>query len=434
MAKASISANNYVVTIGYDGTDGATANFLMPPLSTNVGEAIVVTVGLVYAGGSDWSTNPSYKFSNADFAFALVPEPGTKPPEQGSPGQYQSMISVQITIAANNVWKAAPAARAALMANWSDLLAKVDALELSGALIRGAAGFIAERVAALVPAPPMETLFYRFGLQPGFAGGQIATCDVLPGMQLRVEFEQNQFVGPGSNLNGYVGGAQLRWLVASSPTTKGWTSNFDPFLGAVAAPTVQTGSPVVAGGLIDLQRATASRRHIRLCYPQNIQSSDQAGSIALTDNVALLGADSRADLDAATAAVAQGKTPAAPATCTILRGRTLLVPEIPVWVLDSSNRYHEQWVPLGTTVANVLERYLQWRPLSPLAAMPLSLVRNIVMRSGPTVASESLSSMPLLFFSRGQNTPIDPASYDIPLMPGDRFGLVGASGPANQSK
>jgi len=424
MAQASISSSSFVVNIGYDGSDGASADFLMPPLQSKVGQPIVAKVGSVYTGGNDWSSNPAYRISNSDFAFEFVQDSG------GSGGSLQLTISAQVTIAANNAWKAAAEARAALMANWVALLEKIDALEAAGVLVRNGTRIIAETIGTYIPAPPVETLFYRLGLQPGIAGGQIAYCDLLPGMQLRVEFEQSQFIAPGSNMNGYIGGAQVRWQIAARASADGYVSGFDPFLNTVASPSIQAATPAVAGGLLDLQRAGASRRYLRLCLPQNVASGNGAGDLSLSGNVALIGADTLTELNAATAAYVQGNAAAAPATCTILRGRSIAIPEIPIWLTDANKTNHLEWVPVGTTVANVLDRYLQWRPLSPIAAMPVWLYRNVVVRSGQSAMNETLSVFPLAFFPQGSNVPIDPASYDIPLMPGDRFGLVGASRPA----
>lgn len=424
MAKSPPIANGkYQVFPTFTGTDAACtgAAFLLPPDFT-YGQALPpVALRFVYAGGADWQS-PQYRVSNADFAFAFIPDP---PLNRAPQPPWQSSVAAQVTVLGNNAWKCAPAARRALMASWTAFWQQVETtLEVAGLLTPGATRLLAWQVAEVVPAPLEETLFYHFGLQPGFADATFPYVDVQPGMQLRVEFEASQFLSPGGPTNGYVGAAQFRWAVQSAPAPGGGRmTTFDAFLSSISAASVAfPAAPVIAGGLPDLHAAGMARRYVRLCHPQSLPAGTDPGDLGLAGNVALLGADTLADLEAATAAYADGTcapgTSPRGVTCTVFRGRAVVVPEIAVWLqMGSRDTLQMEYVPLGTTVGQVLERVSTWRPLGhePSLGTPVRLSRLV---SSSATGQQFLDVY--LWPSSTPGTVLDPRGLDLPLVKGDR--------------
>ncbi|HEX6041112.1 MAG TPA: hypothetical protein VFZ20_23870, partial [Longimicrobium sp.] len=359
--------------------------------------------------------------SNADFQIAFVPDPtaggNPQPP-------YQASVDAQVTILGNNAWNCAPAARQALMQNWIGFWQQVESkLEQTGVLIPGATTLLAQQTAEIMPAPLQESLFYRFSLLPGFASGTLPYVDVQPGMQLRVEFESSQFTGPGGPTNGYLGASQYRWAVQSAPASGGGrVTVFDSFLGTVSAPTVAvSASPVAAGGLPDLQAAGTGRKYVRLCLPQAMPAGTDPGSLGLTGNAALLGASTLTDLEAATTAYLGGTCAAGAATpgvtCTVFRGRAAVVPEIAVWLqLGANAPLQLQYVPVGTTVANLVERVTTWRMLGyAQGTTPVTLSRPVTTATGQQFVAVQFSPVTLA------GTVMDPRALDLPLVKGDRL-------------
>jgi|GEM_PF-3114652 len=428
ISSTPTQTGQYQVFPYFAGRDGGCGNaaFLLPPQFTYGAALPPVALRFVYAGGADWNS-AQYRFSNADFAFAFVPDLAAG----GIPAApFASSVDAQVTVLGNNAWNCALPARQALMASWVDFWQQVETrLEAAGVLIPGATLLLAQQVAEIIPAPLAETLFYRFGFQPGLAAGTVPCVDVQPGMQLRVEFEASQFLSPGGASNGYLGAAQFRWNVQSAPVTGGRVTTFDAFLGTLSAPTVAvSASPVAAGGLPDLQAAGVARKYVRLCYPQALPPGTDPGSLGLTGNVALLGASTLADLAAATSAFAGGTCAAGSAmqgvTCTVFRGRAVVVPEIAVWLqLGSNTPLQLQYVPVGTTLLNLLERVSSWKPLdSTLAGGKVTLSRPLTAGAGGQTFSIVQLSPPMTVGSV-----LDPRALDLPLVKGDRLVIQLAS-------
>lgn len=281
-------------------------------------------------------------------------------------------VNAQITIKNNNIWKAAGSARQALRANFSDFCTRIEALELGAqALVPSGAAVIVQRVAEALPAPINESLFFSAGLNAGFGLNSSPFVDLLPGMRLRVDFAANQFVGPGSQLNGLVGSGQFYFYIGRDSNQR---VVFDTFLGAIAAP--ETTAPFgqsTASGLSDLQAAGAPRRHYRLFYPTQLPPATAPGDSRLTRNVTLLGADTLADLKAATDAYTASGTIAGassgnlPIIAVSFRGRAVAVPEIGVYVNRRVADYRQStltYVPLGTTLRQLLDQQAgTWNPL-----------------------------------------------------------------------
>lgn len=429
-------ATTYQVFPQYTGADSGCTNavFLVPPAPFTYNQQIQFQVSYIYTGDQNYG-NYSYPNSisgpNPDFQFAFAPAGRPAPPQP----PYQATVNAVITIASNNVWDCAPAARAALMANFSAFIAAIEQqfeLNATPVLIPGAMAMIAQMIAEIIPAPLTETLWYRYGFNPGF--GTAAPCvDLQPGMRLRIEFASSQFVSPSSPFNAYTGGSQASYSLVSVAGPNGRRLlAFDPFLGSIAGPVIApSGSaPTPITGIVDLQSSSMRHAHYRLVYPQNMIAGNVPGDADQAKNVTLFGADSLSDLNnAVNGTIAPG------VSVSVIRGRATLVPEILVWVSllyvpGSSAAPMPVYVPVGTTVMNIVERFTTWRPFGN-GALPLLLSRLRTTTAGTTAPSGQFETpgytqvafgVPQVNGRPGQL--FDTRVLDLPLVSGDTLNIL----------
>jgi hypothetical protein len=412
-----IQNGNYQIFPFFTGTDNGCPNgatFLLPPQFTygTTPQPIVVQIKLLWLGGAQSYTPPA----NTDFTFATVPDPNQP---SGPPTQANTLVQIKLNAA--NMWKCAATARAQLMANFTGFLQAIEStLELNGLLIPGATYRIGQAIADWLPAPPLETLFYRFSLSPGLAAGTTPYVDIRPGMQLRLDTQVSQYISPQSPLNGYVSNNSQRIIVGSVSSANGSRLvGFDPFLSTIKSPTITgpASSPIVAGGTIDLQPTAGARTYWRLFYPPSISGPTTPGDLAIADNVVLVGAATLAYLNAATTSYPNiGSSSTPPTIAVVFLGRAIAVPEIPVTIVQNPVNAISalQYVPIGTTIANVVERF------SPLLLDKSQLQTIVVTRrmSGEIVTSSSVSVAPSL--GPPSALPAIPSSvWDVPLISGD---------------
>jgi hypothetical protein len=407
-----IQTNSYQVFPYFSGTDNACTNatFVLPPAFTYgaIPQPISFQIPLLWLGGTTTITPPA----NDDFVFSLVTT-------QNPPSQVNT--NVQITINANNMWKCAPAARAQLMANFTAFLQAIEqSLEIPGLLIAGATFRIGQAIADWVPAPPVETLFYRYALSPGFAAGTTAYVDVRPGMVLRIDTQNSQFISPTSPLNGYVSNDSLRISIASFPAANGQRMvGFDPFLATISAPKIvsASGSPILAGGEIDLQQVSGARPYWRLFYPSSMAAPSSPGTLDIASNVVLVGAATLADLNVATRsypAIGSGGTP--PTISFVFYGRAVAVPEIPVTLQVANQPSALEYVPLGTTIANVVERFKTLPISSASSSQGIAVSRRI---GAELVGGNAFANVTVAPFSSPSLPTVPVSVWDVPLIAGD---------------
>lgn len=256
-------------TLDYQVSVIGTATALLPQAGAiTANQPITFLIPFLYTGGVDYQ---SYSYSNNSFQFQLTqanygPPPGTQ------------LIFVSITIAAT-AWGTN---RSALMTDFTDFLQNIETqFETQGILSPGATSRIGQQIADCMPAPLIETLFYRYSLSQGFAPGTRPYIDIRPGMRLRVETEISQYLAAGSSLNGYVGGGSSYFSVGSAPAANGKrVLTFDPFLSAIKSPKVSpppnqpTTQPLVAGGVVDLQGSAAAQKYWRFVLSANDDRRD----------------------------------------------------------------------------------------------------------------------------------------------------------------
>lgn len=399
----------------FTGTDNACteAIYLLPPAFSYGAAFQAFSIPCLYIGQS--GQLPAPPAGNEDFAFAWA-GPHAAPFTQAN-------VSVEITIRAANAWMCAPAKRQILMANFTQFLLQVEALE-STALVPGTARLIAARIADQLPAPLIETLFWRYGLSTGAYQGTLPYVDLHPGMRLRVDGAISQFVNPGAPQNSYVIGPRTHLQLGSTPTAAGARDIcFDGLLGAIRAPTVEPPSPQPAGataaaGAVDLDQTGGARPYWRLIYPTAVPSPEDPGDLSIAHNVTLLGAPTLQALETATRAYPKLEPGGNPANVYLaFLGRALPVPEIPVFVTvrDSTSM---QWVAVGTTLAHLIEQF-QSLPLNPQQTL---LGANGFRRPTGSAPNEQITAPLTLTTSSSGSGPLAalrPEMFDLPLIAGD---------------
>jgi hypothetical protein len=347
-----------------------------------------------------------------------------------SGGDAHNPLVAVITVQPNNVWSADPSARAQLRKSFDAFRLKLEDLELNQQCLRpGGAYTVSQTLAESIPLSISETLYYRYGFDA--AKGYV---DLNPGMRLRIESAANQVMSglaPVSSLNGFVPSSVAHYdITRLSDNAGNQRIAFDAFLGTNRPPTI-TSLSGVAGGIIDLQKATSARRYYRLVYPPQLAPPDRPDNAGLYDNVTLIGADFLIELNAATDPLQRanicGKSSVgqAPVICAYFRGRTIAVPELRVY-LSTPQAVQPLFVPIGTTARNLLD-YLGNSAL-PLVTTESDLGFPIFNYRRPF--SSSAGQNPQVLFNL-----IDPLNlpngvyfagktvYDLPVAKGDSLNL-----------
>jgi hypothetical protein len=202
-----------------------------------------------------------------------------------------------------------------------------------------------------LPLTYAETLYYRYGFDP-----VNRTCDLMAGMDVTLDGQVYQFEGTSSsaaNLSGFVPGGGRDYGVGSYVYSNGARYNgFDAFLSmltGVSLPPNTKGS----GGVVDLYATGFRRAWWRLLYPASLNGGDSAGSYSFANNMAVLGCNSFADLQSATATYLKTGSFASSTVdyaATFFRGRMIATPQVKVSV-DGQLRS----VPVGTTVRQLTQ-------------------------------------------------------------------------------
>jgi hypothetical protein len=330
----------YRIASGFTGNDGQQPSepFLIPPEYGPQGISTpgTLTVQVPGSAGPKFDTNnPPALPANADFSLS-----------------WPSAGLAQITAGStSNVWNAGSTARQTLKSNFDALYQGLQGLEDQGQLALGAAYLIAQRVAEAMPLGLSEILLYRFNFMPKSTSNPGGYVDLVPGMRLRVEAASGLFSSPGSAFNGYAGSGASYWEIRRNRADQSLL--FDAFTGVISS-YAQSMTSGGAWGLVDLQSA-GNMRYYRLFYP-TAQFAAWPGYASCTEMCTLVGTQYLEDIALATSDYTGGSTVRSsgkgPIACTFFRGRTLIIPEMPIRV--NADRV---WVPVGTTARQLVESY-----------------------------------------------------------------------------
>ncbi|HJQ02750.1 MAG TPA: hypothetical protein VJ851_14215 [Jatrophihabitans sp.] len=298
--------------------------------------------------------------------------------------------------------------RPALRAGFDKFLQALDAAGLKGGRFQQIRGWLAQAL----PQTFAESLYFRYGFDP------VQRCvELSPGMRLRVDFQSHQSVDPGvSSLNGFVGTGRSWIEVGQAPSAQGGiVLGYDPFLSQLQGLTVGA-SQAGTGGLIDLQGAAYQQQYWRLYYPSSYPSSDGTGFVGAAQNPVLIGAPTRAALEAAGTQYGKDGTILAPAVGVWFRGRAVVVPEIPV-LMQTNLTY----LTLGSTLRSL------FAGLAPVPWVPGKIPSQFMFRAnGPLANKGGLQWQPVSQYQLvAFNSPLyytysaTVDSFDLPLVGGD---------------
>jgi hypothetical protein len=407
------SLPSFSIVQQFTGNDGVTASspFVIPPNLTYSGASspfaqIVISIDNVAGPNSGSGCNIATNTSNTDFTM-----------------NWNNKEAV-VTVVPNNVWAGAATKRTLLRNSFDAFRQQLEALEIPASgpacLKPGGAFLIAQRVAESLPLSLDESLYYRYSFDR--VNNYI---DLQPGMRLRVEYSSYQLLatsGPYIKLNGYAANGVGYYNIVRRPDQR---VAFDAFLGQLTAPSPDSATCGLpgAGGIIDFQLAGMARRYYRLFYPPTFTAPDCPGDASIKRNVTLIGADTLADLTNATAKYATGNCAQAssgkqPILCIVFRGRDIVIPELLVRM-----NYQQSYVPVGTTVRNLVDQYINssFSTAAPLTGFfPFfSLYRQY----GPLLDSSfqpteiSFGAVDTTTLTTGQDV------FDLPIIKGDALTL-----------
>lgn len=268
MSTSLISTGSYQAYTQFLGTNQP---YILPATFTYNGDQNI-NIPSVYGslpplGKSDANilvdTNPpAGSRANTDFQLSWIAGSTTPTPT----GTTELTTIAQVTIKGNNCWKLDKPSRQQLRTSWAVFSDKLDALEMKGYLFTGGAAIILQRIAEALPLSFKEMLTYRYNFNPSDR-----YIDLQAGMRLRVDFAAQQFIAPGSNINGFVGAGYYEFFCQIRDINGNPRLTFDAFSGNMAAMDRQLPLGEIAS-VVDLQGIDTSRRYWRLFYPAQIPS------------------------------------------------------------------------------------------------------------------------------------------------------------------
>lgn len=341
---------------------------------------------------------------------------------------FPYILTISNTGSTNNPWTFAPAQtiRTGLA---SDVQTFLKNVETAGAVPWGIV-LLQQVLARALPQTFAEQLYYNFGLTFPGVGVSQAYVDLRPGMVLRVVPNPYQTVPgqtQGSWLSGYVGSAFVDYDVGSTVSANGaWSAGFDSFIGQlVGNGALSVAAPVAnpSGGLeqgiaeaADLYFPAFQQSFYRLFVPNALLTPSGPGSQVASDNFVVAAAASFAGICSATSA------PTSNTNVAYFRGRAVLKACLRV-TLNGAERV----VPVGTTLANLLEQYGR---LSPAVPQPLGGVQVERGMGGAVLdpnAMASAASAPLMLDGQATGSAVYGPGWGVtslPLLPGDRVTLA----------
>ncbi|MEP9358777.1 hypothetical protein [Sphingomonas sp. KR3-1] len=418
-------AGQYGVTSSFGGQT-AVGPYLVPSALTAGSAVSIFVVGPVAPNAPAGSvTLPSVTLptpaptTQSVFALSIMNAAGQSP-----------LPAVKVDVAQAPVWSADDTQRGDMLLAFKVFRAQLEALEAAGTpvLLPGASDLIVNRLAAALPLRFDEILRYYYCFDPG-----MQSIDLLPGMSLRIDWAGYQYCdgpgGGGAGLNGFTTTGASHFEIVRRPDRTlafdGYSAQFSP--GITLQP--PAACPLSAGGPVDLQLQGNARRHLRLVWPNNFAGAGSVDNNGSSNQLScvLLGADTFADIEAATAAIAGGQPACGlqaqgnnPIVSIAFTSRVTMVPEIWVWMMGAPQR-----VPLGISVRNLVQRFADPIAYQMQAGVPTSNLQLGIQRWAQQNAPPINSTMPT--FNIGQidlskgATATGPLGdgFDTPLIKGD---------------
>ena len=300
--------------------------------------------------------------------------------------------------------------RADLLQAYRDFQQELVDLEdnpLLDCLVAGGARLISRRVAEELPLLLDEILLYRYGFDQTFN-----YLDLDPGMRLKVIntgfFNQDPNFDP--TMTAFTGTGHGYITIGTQPGSADLAFNafLSPLNLSVDMGTVGTiGNVRMTASVLDLAVGSEARRYARLFYPQ---SNSSFPAINMPNyqplfNATIVRNSNFADWPDITMFMTGGAADQVcqqvAGRCAVFFGRATVIPEINVSINGNIT-----WVPVGTTLVNIVERLRGWN--SP-ATTPPAVLSGLLTRAGNAVVFT--------------DTQPGSRSFEIPLIGGDRIDL-----------
>ena len=342
--------------------------------------------------------------------FTTNPSPGYKSPAT-DPIFELSQTAAACKLKLNLSGGDAPGIRTA----FDDLMKQVEGQK---GLSSGGLRLLQSRIAERLPLEFESLLYYHYGWDVGKN-----YIDLQPGMRLRVDFQNYQFVHATEQKakKGFVGGGSITIPINSYTGDDGAQYlGFGPFVSRLRGNNQGNISGEGAGGLFDLVKTGIRKPFFRLFFPSEAISAakpvdppriEAAKEAAVPERaVTIVGADRWQDLPVEIPVTTTGNL-----VSFFFRDKAMVIPEIQVFV---GNR--EVYVPVGTTVRQLIEKYMN----IPLPAASQPNLRAFLGKARPRrlihTGPDSAPAYRFLNFSTDsvqQNRDL----FDLPLIKGDKF-------------
>ncbi len=271
----------------------------------------------------------------------------------------------------------------------------------------GGLRLLQSRIAESFPLDYNQLMYFHYGWN--FKENYI---DLHPGMRLRVDFQNYQFVHVTEQKakNGFVGGGSIHVPIHSYTLNDGNGSQylgFGPFLSQLQSNNRGELTTNGAGGLFDLVKVGSRKKFFRLFFP------NEASSAAAPDRaVTIVGSNSWKDLPTEIPLQVDNT---GNLISFFFRDKAMIIPEIQVFV---GNR--EVYVPVGTTLRQLIEKYANLP--TPMKAQP-----NLQAFLGKARARRQIhagaDSTPAYRFLNVVSNDVrnNQDIFDLPLIKGDKF-------------
>jgi len=359
--------------------------------------------------------------------FSPVSQPPFALAENPKASSAQHPYPYILTIAKSTWTFTDDGVRATIQSNYISFL---EAAESTGYLNAWGISVLQEAIARHMPQNFKESLYYNYGLNlttaviPPSAIPNVPHADLRPGMVLRV-IPSDYIVVPGSDrgpdvinyLNGYTNGSPIDYDIGSYNNGTNWQVGFDAFIsqlvesGLVVNPQPTALSPSVGGvaDVADLYSPGFKNPFYRLFFPTDLLNPTGSGATQPNKQFNLVSADGFKTLQETT------NDPTGN-TNTYFRGRSII--KLCIRVQVNGN---ELIVPIGTTVAHILERAGRVSPKSGIKLDGLELARGIGQSSpsNSTSCKASRSYQVRFDYSNLPSYSGGESALDLPLLPGD---------------
>jgi len=348
-------------------------------------------------------------------------------------------ITAEITAPASALYVTSAPDRKALAQGFLGFRQALVDLQTGGAdcLLPGGAELLAERLAQGMPLPIDEVPLYRYGYDPS-----ANAVELTPGMRVRVvnagffAEESTQ----GTDATAFTGTGTGSFAVASAPLGSDPTALPDLFLSPFLSPLelqvdISSGawkplkSVRFAASVLDLVSVNDAEPYLGLVYSPStgqVPAIDQP-SFKLDENAVLVWGSTPQKLAERIQDLSGGFTSDACGTkgvCTVFFGRAAVIPEIAIYVNGQ-----EVWVPVGTTLRQVLAATRDWTGPD---TTPTGRLQSLMERIIPPFSEGADAGLAQVTFPRAEGNfnagaELRPSAFDLPLVRGDRISLSSAS-------